>query len=106
MHRHPWPGNVRQLKNVIESAIILSDTDVLGPAELRLGQFSTPASRQSEDSSWQPISLKQLEAHHIEKILDHVNWNKKKAAELLGIERSTLYARIRNLNLEPPGVDR
>ncbi|MEC9477416.1 MAG: sigma-54-dependent Fis family transcriptional regulator [Planctomycetota bacterium] len=106
LHRHPWPGNVRQLKNVIESAIILSDTDVLGPAELRLGQFSTPASRQSEDSSWQPISLKQLEAHHIEKILDHVNWNKKKAAELLGIERSTLYARIRNLNLEPPGVDR
>ena len=106
LRKHPWPGNVRQLKNVIESAVILSDTDTIGPRELRLSQTSSVSANQPAESPWQPVSLRTLEANHIEKVLEHVNWNKKKAAELLGIERSTLYARIRNLKLEPPGVDR
>lgn len=106
LRQHPWPGNVRQLKNAIESAIILSESEVIGPDELRLGQPVLVADQSDSNSSWQPVSLRKLEADHIEKILNHVNWNKKKAAELLGIERSTLYARIRNLKLEPPGANR
>jgi len=106
LQEHPWPGNVRQLKNVIESAVILSDGDTLGPAELRLEQTSSSSANLRKKADWKPISLRTLEAEHIERVLDHVKWNKKRAAELLGIERSTLYSRIRNLNLDPPEEDR
>ena len=106
LQEHPWPGNVRQLKNVIESAVILSDGDTLGPAELRLEQTSSSSANLRKKADWEPISLRTLEAEHIERVLDHVKWNKKRAAELLGIERSTLYSRIRNLNLDPPEEDR
>ena len=106
LRNHSWPGNVRQLRNVIESAVILSDGDILEPTDLRLDQTSSTSVMGRKEATWEPISLRTLEAEHIERVLDHVNWNKKKAAELLGIERSTLYSRIRNLKLDPPGVDR
>jgi DNA-binding NtrC family response regulator len=109
LRRQPWPGNVRQLKNVIESAVILSDGETIGPNELRLTQIPAPArsplDSQHDEATWKPIPLRSLEAMHIQQVLEHVHWNKKKAAELLGIERSTLYSRIRNMKLEPPGED-
>ena len=51
---------------------------------------------------WTPCSIQDLERVHIRRMLDHVGWNKSKAAELLGIERSTLYARLRSLDIRPP----
>ena len=106
LRKQSWPGNVRQLKNVIESAVILSDGEIIGPNELRLNQISSASGSSSEpkhgEVSWKPIPLRSLEEKHIEQVLEHVHWNKKKAAELLGIERSTLYSRIRNMKLEPP----
>jgi DNA-binding NtrC family response regulator len=99
---HSWPGNVRQLKNVIESAVILSTSPLLQVSDLRLDQTAKLRSAPGSTDGWEPIPLKELERQHILRILDHVNWNKKKAAELLGIERSTLYSRIKNLEISPP----
>ncbi|HIG05599.1 MAG TPA: FHA domain-containing protein [Planctomycetes bacterium] len=98
---HSWPGNVRQLRNVIESAVILTPATLLEVDDLRLDHTASRKPGVDSTAQWQPISLKELEKDHISLVLDHVNWNKKRAAELLGIERSTLYSRIRNLQLEP-----
>ncbi len=98
---YSWPGNIRQLRNVIESSVILSPSDLLDVADLRLDHHATPAATSTSSNPWQPNSLKEVEEEHIRKVLEHVHWNKKRAAELLGIERSTLYSRIRNLGIEP-----
>jgi len=99
--QYSWPGNVRQLRNVIESAVILAPATLLEVDDLRLDHTASRKPGVDSTAQWQPISLKELEKDHISRVLDHVNWNKKRAAELLGIERSTLYSRIRNLQLEP-----
>ncbi|MEE2857911.1 MAG: sigma 54-interacting transcriptional regulator [Planctomycetota bacterium] len=99
---HSWPGNVRQLRNVIESAVILSTSPVLQVSDLRLDHTAQLRSTPGSSDGWEPITLKELERQHILRILNHVSWNKKKAAELLGIERSTLYSRIKNLEISPP----
>ena len=101
LRMHSWPGNVRQLRNVIESAVILSPATLLEVDDLRLDHTASRKPGADSTAQWQPISLKELEKDHISRVLDHVNWNKKRAAEILGIERSTLYSRIRNLQLEP-----
>ncbi|MDE0959143.1 MAG: sigma 54-interacting transcriptional regulator [Planctomycetota bacterium] len=101
MRLHSWPGNVRQLRNVIESAVILSPSTLLEVDDLRLDHTASRKPNPSPTPEWQPVSMKELEREHIARVLNHVNWNKKRAAEILGIERSTLYSRIRNLDLEP-----
>lgn len=90
---HPWPGNVRQLRNVIESGVVLSRGDEIDLDDLSL---NPQKQKQAGTQEWQARSLQDLEKEHIERMLEHVGWNKKRAAELLGIERSTLYARLKS----------
>ncbi|HVR75957.1 MAG TPA: sigma 54-interacting transcriptional regulator [Planctomycetota bacterium] len=92
---YTWPGNVRQLRNVIESALVLGDGPEVRPEDLVLPD---PAARgrAQEGSVWQPISLEDLEKIHIQRVLDHTGGNKKRAAEILGIERCTLYAKLKS----------
>ena len=97
---HPWPGNVRQLRNAIESSVVLSRGEEISADDLTLQRETSEGTVAAQE--WQPQSLQELERIHIERMLDHVGWNKSKAAELLGIERSTLYARLRNLGITPP----
>jgi Nif-specific regulatory protein len=90
---YSWPGNIRQLRNVIESAVVLGEGAEIRPEDLVL-----PESRRDPkvDASWEPISLQKLEERHIKRILEHTGGNKKKAAEILGIERCTLYAKLKS----------
>lgn len=98
---YSWPGNVRQLRNVIESAAVMGDGPVVTPADLVL-----PPARGQEDAgagpttTWQPISLEELQKDHIARVLEHTGGNKKKAAEILGIERCTLYSKLKNLKIQ------
>ena len=89
-----WPGNVRQLKNVIENAVIMSSGEVLGVDDLRLIDFTRRSDGAGADR-WRPVSLAELEKEHILKVLEYTKGNKKRAAEILGIERCTLYARLK-----------
>jgi two-component system response regulator HydG len=89
--KYHWPGNVRQLKNVVERACIMAPDKVIQPADL-------PESLRGPDvpAFTTPIaSLGTIERAHILRVLEHCGGNKKAAAELLEIDRSTLYAKLR-----------
>ncbi len=98
---YSWPGNVRQLRNVIESAVVLGKGPEISPEDLIL----PPPKRLDgprEKEAWEPITLESLERFHIERVLGHTSGNKKRAAELLGIERCTLYAKLKSYDLGSP----
>lgn len=90
----PWPGNVRQLKNVVERAAILAD-GVIGPDVLPEPDRESPAP--SEDSTLQVkvgSSIADVERRLILATLDQLEGDKKRAAEILGISLKTLYNRL------------
>ena len=89
---YSWPGNVRQLRNVIESASVLAKGETIQPADLVLPDRP----RSSGEDTWEPISLQELERRHVIRVLEHTRGNKKRAAEILGIERCTLYSKLKN----------
>ena len=89
---YSWPGNVRQLKNVLESALVLGVGREIRPEDLILPEKSSLPRM----SDWEPVSLQELERQHVLRVLEHTEGNKKKAAELLGIERCTLYSKLKN----------
>lgn len=89
---YDWPGNVRELHNVIERGIILSDNMVITERCLPLDLLNT-SSRDKEDMPLFP-SLKDVEKKHILAVMAHVNGNRSKAAEILGISRKTLYRKL------------
>ncbi len=96
---YSWPGNVRQLRNVIESAVVLGEGDDIRPEDLILPAASPR--RAGVGGAWEPISLSELEKQHIERVLEHTGGNKKRAAEILGIERCTLYSKLKSYAITP-----
>ena len=91
--RHPWPGNVRQLRNVIERACIFAGGEIIEPVDLPEG--ITDAQPAKLSSSTPITNLAEVERMHILRVLDHCGGNKKATAEILQIDRSTLYAKLR-----------
>lgn len=91
LQRHPWKGNVRELKNVIERCVILADEPELTPSLLPL----------DFDLSQKPeaFDLATVEMNHIRKVLQHTGGNKTQSAKLLGIALTTLYQKIKDYNL-------
>lgn len=88
LQQHAWKGNIRELKNVIERAVILCDGTELTSANL-------PADVQNADGEAESsFNLSVVEKLHIKKTLNHTNGNKSEAARLLGIGTATLYRKI------------
>jgi DNA-binding NtrC family response regulator len=102
--KHDWPGNVRELSNVIERAILLETTDKIGLSSIIIdptecGQLSgnqTPARR----DYIKDFSLAKAECELIARALQETGWQKTHAAALLGITRATLYAKVKQYNIE------
>jgi transcriptional regulator with GAF, ATPase, and Fis domain len=95
--RHSWPGNVRELRNAIERAIVLGSSNVLEADDFSisaLGQTSKPLAV-VDATSFQPKTLDEIEQAHILATLTFAEGNKTKAAQLLGIERSTLDRKLK-----------
>jgi DNA-binding NtrC family response regulator len=92
-----WPGNVRQLRNVLERAILLAEREVLDAAALGLGPAAPAASR--EPARGAPLTLEEAVRRHIESVLQ-IEGSVPRAAELLGLSRSSLYERIRKHGIE------
>ncbi len=94
LQAYHWPGNIRELRNVIERAVVLSADDVIDVHELALSQLSSPGEtgRRSAErpAPFVPLTLDELEQRHVQATLAAVGGNKTKAATMLGIERSTL----------------
>ena len=88
LKRHAWPGNIRELENVIQRLIILGE-DHIGIRDLPDHfKYSLPPGND------EPVSLREAEKAHIQKILASVDGNKTKAAEILGIDRKTLRQKL------------
>ncbi len=91
---YDWPGNIRELQNVIERAVVIEESD-------RISVKSLPPYLRCESGqdSQEIQSMVQMEKQHIAKTLDHTQWNISQAAKLLGIDRKTLYDKIKRYNL-------
>ena len=89
LKRYNWPGNIRELENVVQRAIIMSENEIL-PQDL-------PASvkYQIPTVDEELVALKEVEKKHILKVLAAVDQNKSKAAEILQIDRKTLREKIK-----------
>jgi DNA-binding NtrC family response regulator len=90
---YPWPGNVRQLENVVERAVALNTSGVFDvedlPEEI---QRLRPTGPMAGDHPW--LSLEQMEERYIREVLEAAQGNVSRAAEILGIDRRTLYRRL------------
>ena len=98
--RYPWPGNIRELQNVIERAVILSPGPVLQVPLTDLTPRAIPASRKNHDT------LEEAERKHILAVLEETKWvlgGPHGAAVRLGLKRSTLQFRMRKLGIARPG---
>ena len=90
--RHEWPGNVRELRNVIERAVVLCDGLEILEQDIRLMSTAEPRAWLAEDPMlrYEPVALEDIESEHISRTLKWTDWNKREAARILGINRSTL----------------
>jgi DNA-binding NtrC family response regulator len=92
MHKHPWPGNIRELQHSLERAIILSNSSVLQPEDFN---FTVGASKENEQNlSLDQYNLDEVEKLLIRKVLKKYNGNITQAASELGLTRSSLYRRL------------
>jgi Nif-specific regulatory protein len=87
----PFPGNVRELENVLQAAIALAPGEFITKDDLRLHTIGVDV-----PTTDVTMSLEELERLHIERVLSAVNGNRTAAARVLGIDRSTLYRKTRN----------
>jgi len=98
MLNYAWPGNVRELENTVERAAILAETDVIHSHDLPDKLRSTsPVIASIENTG---MTLEELERDHIKRVLDKVENDKVKAAQVLGIHLSTLYRKVQRYHLD------
>ncbi|MEZ4440244.1 MAG: sigma-54 dependent transcriptional regulator [Polyangiaceae bacterium] len=103
---HDWPGNVRELENVVQRAVLLSPGPSIGSADL---QGSLASRRSSEDLvrmlPEEGINLREVvdayENQLLRQALERTQWNKNRAAQLLGLNRTTLVEMVKRKQLEP-----
>jgi len=97
---YPFPGNIRELKNIMERALIICESDQITP--LNFISISSSSGKIEDTSSFTTYDLVELEKQTILKALKKVNFNKAEAARLLNIEWNALYRRIQKHNIELP----
>jgi len=95
---YQWPGNVRELKNVMERLVVVCRGDEVRPEDLppevRAGR---PHAAAGGDAT---ANLADVEREHILRVMAHTSGNKKEAAAILGIDRSTLYSKLKQYDIE------
>jgi DNA-binding NtrC family response regulator len=94
LQMHEWKGNIRELKNVIERAVILADE-----FELKTEHLPVDIQQPSFNRLSSSFDLASIERSHIQKVLHYTKGNKTKAAELLGIGLTTLYRKLDEYNI-------
>ncbi|MCI0417034.1 sigma-54 dependent transcriptional regulator [bacterium] len=93
---YSWPGNIREMINLIERSVILSSRSHIDVSDLGL---PTPSKTPALDDDTGLGSLNELEKGHIRRVLTATNNNLSRAADILGITRATLYSKIKRYNL-------
>jgi DNA-binding NtrC family response regulator len=95
MTRYDWPGNVRELENVIERAVVIGKRQKITPSDLPFQEVGTARKPAAG-------SLREVEKSHISEMLAACEWNIAQTASLLGINRTTLYKKIKKYGLKQP----
>jgi DNA-binding NtrC family response regulator len=96
MHKHPWPGNIRELQHSIERAVILSNGSVLQPEDFN---FTPSSGKEDGQLALEQYNLEEVEKLLIRKVLKKYNGNITQAASELGLTRSSLYRRLEKYGL-------
>jgi DNA-binding NtrC family response regulator len=105
--RYNWPGNIRELENSIERAVLMSDGSQVTSTDLRLGELSTSTAASGDGSPVVKIpptgiALEEIERQALIEALKMSNWVQKDAAELLNISPRVMNYKIKTLAIEYP----
>lgn len=96
--QHDWPGNVRELENVISSAALTASADFVDVGDLP-ESLQRPRRRATHvENSWRPLPLDEVRKQHIQRVLEMCNGNRVRAAQMLGIGRTSLYRFLKRTN--------
>jgi DNA-binding NtrC family response regulator len=102
LRRHAWPGNIRELRNVLTRAVVLCDGATLEPGHLRLGSSGPTARAANPEQGPLVRELEYLERSRVIEALGKTCGNQTYAARLLGISRRALIERIQKYGLPRP----
>jgi DNA-binding NtrC family response regulator len=105
MTAYPWPGNVRELRNVIEGAATMAGGDVLDVADLPPRVRETRAAADLvRGAAGRGLSLREVERRYILEVLRQTGGNRSRAAEILGLDRKTLYRKLQDWGADEAGA--
>ncbi len=99
LQNYTWPGNIRELKNVIERGVILCKGNALLPEHLPIELHEGGEIKPAQGTFLGKVSLQEMEKQHIMEVLNSVDGNKSKASRVLNISRSTLREKLKNYGL-------
>jgi DNA-binding NtrC family response regulator len=94
---YSWPGNVRELENVIQRAITLTRREIILPEDLPNAVVQKEDENVIQKGLREKYTVDQLEREYIKKVLVETGGNKSKAAEILGLDRKTLYRKLQEM---------
>jgi DNA-binding NtrC family response regulator len=99
LSQHNWPGNVRELENVIGNACMMVDGNVIDLADLP--QLIKGSPQEVSQQETELISFDELQRRHLVRVLEKVGGNKARAAEVLGVSRTTIYEMLSTMDSKP-----
>jgi DNA-binding NtrC family response regulator len=102
---HTWPGNVRELRNVLERGAVVAQGEVVKAADLGLEPVPGREPGKEAGPTSGPSTLEDVERRHIAEVLGHSSGNISQAARVLGIDRVTLYNKMRKYQLTRDGEE-
>lgn len=97
LHNYPWPGNLRELRNIVKRVTLLTSDSLITADDL---QRELPQARPQNDYTPRPLFDAEQERRRIREALEQTRYNKSKAARLLGIDRKTLYNKMKTYGME------
>jgi len=94
---YAWPGNVRELDNMVQRCLMLADGDVVCQDDLP--SMLLESTEEERDQCDDDMTLEEIERRHILRILENTGWHKKRSAQILGIDPSTLYRKLEKYDI-------